>query len=51
MALGPQLLSYEGDITMDYLKQLEESRNSMVTRQNSLANLDVIGLHNQHAYK
>ncbi|KAI8846604.1 nucleophile aminohydrolase [Chytridium lagenaria] len=40
-----------GDITLDYLKELEDSRNSNVTRQNSLANLDVIGLHNQHAYK
>ncbi|KAJ3101677.1 amidophosphoribosyltransferase [Phlyctochytrium planicorne] len=40
-----------GDITTEYLQELEESRNSNITRQNSLANLDVIGLHNQHAYK
>ncbi|KAJ3193916.1 amidophosphoribosyltransferase [Irineochytrium annulatum] len=41
-----------GDITADYLKELEDVRNSMVSRQNSVANLDVIGLHNQRgAYK
>ncbi|KAJ3209433.1 amidophosphoribosyltransferase [Dinochytrium kinnereticum] len=40
-----------GDITTDYLKELEDARNSNITRQSSLANLDVIGLHNQHAYK